>query len=53
MRGGDNMAGFYVNGPKGETIMPYQWKQHAEIDDSTVPQSGNYHFFEIYSNFIF
>lgn len=40
MRGGDSMAGFYVNGPKGETIMPYQWKQHAEIDDSTVPQSG-------------
>ncbi|OTF73313.1 transmembrane emp24 domain-containing protein 1-like protein, partial [Euroglyphus maynei] len=42
MRGGDSMAGFYVNGPKGETIMPYQWKQHAEIDDSTVPQSGYY-----------
>ncbi|KPM02307.1 transmembrane emp24 domain-containing protein 1-like protein [Sarcoptes scabiei] len=42
VRGGDSMAGFYVNGPTNQPIMPYQWKQHAEIDDSNVLQTGYY-----------
>ncbi|KAJ6219315.1 hypothetical protein RDWZM_005127 [Blomia tropicalis] len=42
LRGGDNNAGFYMNNPTGQTILPYQWKQHAEFDDGAVIQGGYY-----------
>lgn len=29
-----------MNNPTGQTILPYQWKQHAEFDDGAVIQGG-------------
>lgn len=40
MKGGDGNAGFYINDPHGQTIMPYQLKAHAEFDDSQVTTGG-------------
>src|SRR6218665_1480955 len=42
LRGGDTNAGFYIADPKGTTVMPYQWKQHAEFDDGEVSSGGYY-----------
>ena len=40
LRGGDTNAGFYINDPTGQAIMPYQWKQHAEFDDEKILKGG-------------
>jgi hypothetical protein len=40
MRGGDNQAGFAVRNPSGQYVMPYQWKAHAEYDESSIQTPG-------------
>jgi hypothetical protein len=40
MRGGDNQAGFAVRNPMGQFVMPYQWKAHAEYDESSIQTPG-------------
>lgn len=40
MRGGDGNAGFYVNDPKGMTILPYKWGPHSELDEAQVVHGG-------------
>jgi len=42
IRGGDTNAGFYITSPNGQTVMPYQWKQHTEFDDGQVQNGGYY-----------
>jgi len=42
MRGGDNQAGFAVRNPMGQFVMPYQWKAHAEYDESSIQTPGYY-----------
>lgn len=44
MRGGDSKAGFVVRYPDGQFLLPYQWSESADVDETSVNQEGYYQF---------
>lgn len=45
IRGGDGKAGFGIRNPQGGILMPYEWKESAEYEESVVSMPGTaFHF---------